>query len=80
MAVSDTGSATTIQAVVPSDTTIIRNCRALWVGGSGNVAVIAVEDNAAQTFLNVPAGTILAVSVSKVMATNTTATGILALG
>jgi hypothetical protein len=66
------------RVVTPSDSTIV-NCRALWVGGAGNVAAVLIGDTAAVTFTAVPAGTILPIACSKIMATNTTATLILAL-
>jgi hypothetical protein len=75
----ESAPATKLFAITPSDSTVI-NVRALWVGGAGNVAVIAMQDTAAQTLSAVPAGTLLPVSCSKVMSTNTTATLILGLG
>jgi hypothetical protein len=71
--------ATRLFAITPSDSTVV-NVRALWVGGAGNIALIARDDTAAQTLSGVPAGTLLPVSCSKVMATNTTATLIVGLG
>lgn len=64
-------------AVTPSDATIV-GARALYIGVTGNVAVQADAVSSAVTFTNVPVG-IFAVSAYKVMATNTTATGIVAL-
>ncbi len=66
-------------AVTPSDATLLQGVRGLYVGVTGDVAVLAVGDSAAQTFKAVPAGAILPVEAAKVMATNTTATNILAL-
>ncbi len=68
-----------LAAVTPSDTTVLSGVRGLYVGVTGDVAVLAAGDAAAQTFKAVPAGTILPVEAAKVMATNTTATNILAL-
>lgn len=67
-------------AVAPNDTTDLTTgaTRALFVGGAGNIAVI-MEDGSAVTFNGVTAGTLLPISVSRVKATNTTATNILAL-
>lgn len=62
-------------AVTPSDTVTV-NFRALYVGTAGNLAVVPVGGDAAVTFTNVPVGW-FPVSVSKVMSTNTTATGII---
>jgi len=74
----ESAPATSLVLVTPSDATVL-NCRALWVGGAGNVAITASRDSAAVTLSGVPAGTVLPISASKVMATNTTATLIVAL-
>lgn len=75
------GPATKIVAITISDATDLTatKIKALWVGGAGNVAVIAFNDTAAVTIVGVLAGTLLPISVNKVMATNTTATNILGL-
>jgi hypothetical protein len=67
------------QAVTPSDSTVLPGTRALYVGGAGNVAVVMSGNGATITFTGVTAGFILPVQVTKVMATNTTATNIVAL-
>ncbi len=67
------------QAVTASDATTYNPTRALWVGGAGNVAVQFSSQDSAVTIVGVPAGTLLPVSVTKVMSTNTTATSIVAL-
>lgn len=54
-------------------------CRALFIGGAGDVAVIAVGDTSAVTFAGLAAGSILPVQAKRVMSTNTTATSIVAL-
>ena len=52
--------------------------RALYIGVTGNVAVTMFNgDNV--TFVGVPAGQFLPIRVKKVLATNTTATDIVAL-
>lgn len=66
-------------AVTPSDSTDLGPVRALYVGGSGNVAVMLEQNTAAVTLVAVPAGTILPVRANKVMSTNTSATNIVAL-
>jgi hypothetical protein len=73
------GPATHGFAIVPSDTTVLSPTRAIYVGGAGALAVIMNGDTVAVTFSAVPAGTYLDISVTKVMATNTTATLILGL-
>ena len=77
MAINDVGSATSVRTVTPSDSTVV-NCRALYIGVTGSVVVMCMEDNAAVTFPAVPAGTILPVACRNIMAA-TTATNILAL-
>lgn len=67
-----------LAAVTPSDSTIV-GCRALYVGGAGDVAIMANSDTVAVTLSSVPAGTILPIWCQKVMSTNTTATNIVAL-
>jgi hypothetical protein len=68
---------TRAKAVTPSDDTVV-GAISLYIGGTGNVAVVLKEGDAAVTFNSVPVG-ILRVSAYKVMATNTTATNIVAL-
>ena len=64
-------------AVTKSDATVIR-AEALYVGTGGNVAVITRKGTTI-TFTNVPSGTILPIACTKVMSTNTTASGIVGL-
>ena len=64
-------------AVTPSDSTVLANVRGLYVGGTGDVAVTMLG-GAAVTFATVPAGTVLPIRVSHVMAA-TTATNIVAI-
>lgn len=71
-----TVSAYQIVSVTPSDATIIPITRALWIGVTGNVAITDTAGNVV-TIPNVPVG-VLPVQAQKVMATNTTATSILA--
>ena len=66
------------RAVTPSDSTVLTQIpRGLWVGGAGNLAVLLQGDTVPVTFLGVSGG--ISLAVQKVMATNTTATGILAV-
>ncbi len=74
----DASSADGATAVTPSDSTELSNVRALYVGVAGDLAVVMKNGGAAVTFKNAPIGT-LPIRVTKVMATNTTATNILAL-
>lgn len=67
-------------AVTPGDGTVLAKVtRGLWVGVGGNVAVLCADDTVAVTLANVPSGTLLPLRVTKVMATNTTATTIVAM-
>jgi hypothetical protein len=71
-------SAISAVAVVASDITVFDTTKAIYVGGAGNVAVTMVDGNDA-TFIAVPVGTVLPIQVTKVKATGTTATNLLAL-
>lgn len=79
----DTSPATAAAAVTPSDTTVL-NCRALYVGTGGSVAVhmmgvVGVSPRETSvTFANVASGTLLPISCYRVLAA-TTATNIVAL-
>ncbi len=67
-------------AVTPSDSVNFTNgpCRALWVGGAGNVVVFFTSGNTV-TFTGVLAGSLLPVQALRVNATLTTATNIVAV-
>lgn len=65
-------------AVTKSDVTDLGRTRALWVGGTGNLAVTMADDTVV-VFTAVPAGSWLWIQVQKVRATSTTATNIVAL-
>lgn len=73
--------ATRLVAITKSDSTDLTDnkIRALWVGGAGDVAVLAIGDSAAVTLSAVPAGSIVPVMVKKVMSTNTSASLIVGL-
>lgn len=64
--------------VTKDDATLV-NCRALYVGGTGDVAIVDYHGGTAVTLSAVPAGTLLPIACRKVMSTNTTATLIVAL-
>lgn len=67
-------------AVTPSDTVDLTNVtRGLYIGTAGNVSVNMYESGAAVVFTGVPAGTVLPIRVTRVLATNTTASNIVAL-
>ena len=65
------------KVVTKSDTTIV-DCRSLYIGVSGDVAVQTTEDGTSVVFKAVPVG-VLPVSAIRVMSTGTTATDIVAL-
>jgi hypothetical protein len=54
-------------------------CRALFVGGSGDISVILSADSSSIVLKNIPAGSVLPISVKRVEALLTTATDILGL-
>jgi len=63
-------------AITPSDTTVYDPpLKALWVGGGGNLSLIASDDTAAVTLVGVNGGQIIPVMAKQVMAA-TTATSI----
>jgi hypothetical protein len=63
------------QAVTKSDTTVYSPpLNGVWVGGTGDVAILTPNNPTPVVFSAVPAGTLLPVQALKVMATATTAT------
>jgi|MesohylFT_1024984.scaffolds.fasta_scaffold515953_1 hypothetical protein len=67
-------------AATPSDTVdFARVAKALYIGGGGNVVVLAEDGNTAITFSTVPSGYILPVRVRRILVTGTTATNIIGL-
>ncbi len=76
---ADNAPAGNAAAVTKSDATVFAPpARGLYVGGAGDVAVTTVGGDVV-TFVGVLAGTVLPVYVTKVMATNTSATSIVRL-
>lgn len=68
----------TAAAITPSDT-VANAFSSIYVGVTGDVAVVPAGQDNAVTFKAVPVG-ILPVACTKVMATNTTASSLLGLG
>lgn len=67
-------------AVTPSDSSNLATpARALFVGGAGTLKVDTAGGETGVTFTAVPAGSTIALSVTKVYATGTSATAIVAL-
>jgi hypothetical protein len=66
-------------AVSPSDSALLaETTRGLYVGSGGTIAALMLS-GASVTFVAVPAGSVLPVRLTKIMATGTTASNILAL-
>lgn len=69
-----------VVAVTPHDDNDLADvAKALYVGGAGDVSLIAAGDSVAVVFAAVPAGSILPVQTRRVLDTNTDATSIVAL-
>jgi len=62
-------------AVTPSDATRF-NPSTIYVGTTGNVAVMPKEGGVAVTFIAVPAGAVIPVRCVQVLSTGTTATSL----
>ena len=66
--------------VTPSDSVSIQEGRAVYVGtGGGDLAVVMASDDAVVVLKNIASGTLLPISVSKVMATDTSVSDIVIL-
>lgn len=66
-------------AVTPNNSTdLTENCRALYIGTAGNVALITAKGTTL-TFVGLQAGQTLSVRASRVLSTGTTAGSIIAL-
>lgn len=74
-----TVSAHSAEAVTPSDSTVLKPTRGLYIGTAGDVKVDMAERGTAVIFAGVQAGTLLPVQVTKVYSADTDATDILAL-
>ena len=68
------GPATKCVAITPSDTSAYSPpFRGVYVGVTGNLAVVLANDSVAVTFVAVPAGSLLPICATKIMSTGTTA-------
>ena len=65
-------------AITPNDTTVIDATKGGYIGGAGNLTVTMSDGNDV-TFTAITAGMIHPISVTKVKATGTTATSIIAI-
>jgi hypothetical protein len=67
-------------AIVPSDVTVFAPTRKVWVGGAGGTLTVLFNGDSSTTLLSgIPVGTMLDISITKVMATGTAATLIIGL-
>lgn len=67
-------------AITPNDSTDLAvPCRALWVGTTGNVSLMAKGDTASVVLKNIPSGTLIPIACKRVLATATTAADLVAL-
>ena len=66
-------------SVTPSNSVnLTTEARAIYVGVAGNLAV-NMRDGTTGTFTNVPAGSPLPIRATRILATGTTATGLISL-
>ncbi len=75
---NQTNPGTNLVAITPG-VEIDPPVRAIWVGGAGDVAIIASGDTAARTLKGAAAGQLIPVEVRRVEASGTTATDIVGI-
>lgn len=75
---SNVGDPFKFAEVVVADTDFSAPCRGIWVGTTGNVSVRMYGDGAVRIFQSVPAGTVLPVQATRVNASGTTASNMVA--
>ena len=70
-----------MKAITPSDVADLPDgeCQGIYVGGAGNVSLVAPVGGADVLLTAVPVGTQLSVSTTRVKSTGTTATSMVAL-
>jgi hypothetical protein len=80
---TNTNAASTAFSITPDDNNdLTKNARAIYVGTPGATGSLVVQmagDGSQVTFVGIPAGTVLPIQVSRVLATGTTASTILGL-
>jgi hypothetical protein len=75
-----TVSAHRASAVTTSNSTIYEQpTRGLYIGAAGNLTVDMADGGSSVLFVGVPGGTVLPIQVTRIYATGTTATSIVAL-
>ena len=67
-----------LAAITPADTDLAQRTRGIYVGGSGNLAVMDAYGTVV-VFVDVLGGSILPLRVNQIRSTDTTATNIVAL-
>lgn len=79
LSADQTAPGRTWASITPHDSTNLPGgCRAIYVGGAGNIALVG-HDDVAVTFTGVLAGQILPCGAKRVNSTNTTATALVAI-
>lgn len=79
---SSDGPATSAVVITPSDTTVFEAesmPKALYIGVSGNLVAVLLDDETSTTFSNMIAGNVYPIRVKQVLSTGTTAAGIVGL-
>ena len=77
---SITAPGNNLVSITPSDSTDRPQVsRGIYVGGAGNLVVTPAAGGSNVTFVAVPAGTVLPIRVSRILATSTTATSLINL-
>lgn len=75
-----TVSAHRASAITTSDSTVFEQpTRALYIGAAGNLTVDMADGGSSVLFVGVQGGTLLPIQVTRIYATGTTATSIVAL-
>lgn len=75
-----TAPAGSAEAITPNDNAdLTTTTRGLYIGGAGNLRVVLDRDTTPVTFVGVVAGSLLPIRATRVYATSTTATNIVAL-
>jgi hypothetical protein len=78
--ISDLSPANNLAAITPDDEEELEFwTRAIYVGGAGDIVLIAAQDTTEVTLKAVPAGTILPIIAKQVLASGTAATDLVAL-
>ena len=73
-------SAPNVATITPNDAVDLTTpCRGIYVGTTGDISVNGAESGTAVVFKSVPAGVILPVIASRVLAAGTTASNLVAM-